>query len=79
MTRTVRWLLALEVVVFGLAALLHAGVLTTGYERAIVLEPVPHSWEWLDALTGELDDDFVAAARERPEATERPELRKVFR
>lgn len=33
MTRTVRWFLALEVVVFGLAALLHAGVLTTGYEH----------------------------------------------
>jgi hypothetical protein len=33
MTRTVRWFLALDVVVFGLAALLHAGVLTTGYEH----------------------------------------------
>jgi hypothetical protein len=33
MTRTVRWCLALDVVVFVLAALLHAGVLTTGYEH----------------------------------------------
>jgi antitoxin VapB len=47
--------------------------------RAIVLEPVPESWEWLDALVGEVDDDFVSAAREQPEATERPELDKVFR
>ena len=47
--------------------------------RTIVLEPVPESWEWLDALTGELDDDFVAAVREQPEPAERPELRKVFR
>ena len=47
--------------------------------RAIVLEPLPDSWEWLDALAGELDDDFVAAVREQPEPTERPELRKVFR
>jgi antitoxin VapB len=44
-----------------------------------VLEPVPDSWDWLDALTGELDDDFVAAVREQPEPTERSELRKVFR
>ncbi len=47
--------------------------------RAIVLEPVPNSWEWLDAVAGEVDEDFVSAAREQPEATERPELRKVFR
>ena len=33
MTRTVQWFLVLDVVVFGLAALLHAGVLTTGYEH----------------------------------------------
>lgn len=47
--------------------------------RAIVLEPVPESWEWLDALVDEVDDDFVSAAREQPEATERPELDTVFR
>jgi hypothetical protein len=33
MTKNVQWFLALEVVIFGLAALLHAGVLTTGYEH----------------------------------------------
>ena len=47
--------------------------------RAIVLEPVPDSWEWLDALANEVDEDFVSAVREQPEATERPELAKVFR
>ena len=47
--------------------------------RAIVLEPVPESWEWLDALVDEVDDDFVSAVRQQPEATERPELGKVFR
>ena len=47
--------------------------------QAIVLEPVPDSWEWLDALAGELDEDFVSAAREQPDATERPGLEKVFR
>lgn len=47
--------------------------------RAIVLEPVPESWEWLDALVDQVDDDFVSAVREQPEATERPELDKMFR
>jgi len=47
--------------------------------RAIVLEPVPDSWEWLDAVAGDLDDDFVSAVREQGEPKERAELRKVFR
>lgn len=47
--------------------------------RAIVLEPVPESWEWLDALAGDVDEDFASAVREQPEATERPGLGKVFR
>lgn len=47
--------------------------------RAIVLEPVPESWEWLDALVGEVDADFVTAVREQLEATERRDLDTVFR
>ncbi len=47
--------------------------------RAIVLEPVPDSWEWLDALAGDLDDDFASAVCERSEPAERPDLDKVFR
>ncbi len=47
--------------------------------RAIVLEPMPDSWAWLDALAGEVDADFVSAVREQPEAAERPELGKAFR
>jgi len=33
MTKTVQWFLALEVVIFGLAALLHGGVLMPGYQN----------------------------------------------
>ena len=42
MANTIRWFLASEVVVFGLASLLHAGVLTTGYEHreAMIAEAV---------------------------------------
>ena len=46
--------------------------------RAIVLEPLPDSWAWLDAVAGELDEDCVFAVRERPGATERPGLTPVF-
>jgi antitoxin VapB len=47
--------------------------------RAIVLEPVPDSWAWLDAVAGDLDEDFVSAVREQPDAVERPGLNKAFR
>ena len=46
--------------------------------RAIVLEPIPESWDWLDAVAGGVDEDFVSAVREQPEATERPGLDKLF-
>ncbi|WP_137932394.1 antitoxin [Mesorhizobium comanense] len=32
--------------------------------RAIVLEPLAQDWDWLDRLTGPLDDDFVEAVLE---------------
>ena len=47
--------------------------------RAIVLEPIPKSWAWLDGLACDVDEDFVSAVRDQPEATERPGLGKVFR
>ena len=47
--------------------------------RAIVLEPVAESWEWLDALAGGVEEDFVSAVREQPTVSERRELDKVFR
>ena len=47
--------------------------------RAIVLEPVPDSWAWLDAVAGALDEDFVSATREQPQPVERPELSRIFR
>ena len=47
--------------------------------RTIVLEPVPESWEWLDALATGVDADVVSAVREQQEEVERPGLDKVFR
>jgi antitoxin VapB len=46
---------------------------------AVVLEPIPADWGWLDALAGPLDADFREAAEEQPERQERPELDGLFR
>jgi antitoxin VapB len=47
--------------------------------NALVLEPVPETWDWLNALSGTLDEDFVEAVKDQPEPTERPALEKLFR
>jgi antitoxin VapB len=46
--------------------------------NSIILEPVPDTWSWLDAIAGTLDDDFVKAVQEQPRTTERPELERLF-
>ena len=47
--------------------------------NAIILEPVPETWAWVDAIAGALDEDFVEAVKEQPEPAERPGLVKLFR
>lgn len=42
--------------------------------NAIVLEPVADGWQWLDALTGPLDEDLIEATEEQLAVQERPEL-----
>ncbi|GES42919.1 AbrB family transcriptional regulator [Rhizobium dioscoreae] len=42
--------------------------------KAIILEPIPEDWDWLEAVTGPIDDDFVEAATEQPAEQQRPEL-----
>ena len=46
---------------------------------AVILEPVPDDWAWLDAIAGKLDEDFVQAAKEPPQEQKRPALEKLFR
>ena len=41
---------------------------------AVILEPIPADWTWLDALIGPIDEDFAQAAGEEPEEQYRPEL-----
>jgi antitoxin VapB len=42
--------------------------------NAVVLEPIPQDWAWLDALIEPLDPDFVDAAMEQPSEQSRPDL-----
>ena len=42
--------------------------------NAVILEPIPDSWNWLDALVGKVDQDFERAAQEKPQPQERPDL-----
>ena len=37
-------------------------------------EPVADGWDWLDALAGPIDKDFVLAVAESPGEQERPAL-----
>jgi antitoxin VapB len=46
--------------------------------NAVILEPIPEDWAWLDALVGKLDDDVIAAVNQPIEQQERPELDKLF-
>ena len=47
--------------------------------NAVILEPVADDWDWLDAIAGELDEDFVRAVEEQPQQQERPALDELFR
>ncbi|WP_147283818.1 hypothetical protein [Bosea caraganae] len=44
----------------------------------VATTPVVTGWEWLDALTGEIDPDFEAALEEEVPPQERPELEQYF-
>ena len=46
--------------------------------NAVILEPIAQDWDWLDAVAGNLDADFVAAVNDRPGEQERPELDRLF-
>ena len=45
----------------------------------MILEPVASDWSWLNAVTGQLDEDAARAATEQPGPQERPALDDLFR
>ncbi len=47
--------------------------------NAVILEPLADDWSRLDAIAGQLDDDFVRAVEEQPHQQERPALDKILR
>lgn len=43
--------------------------------RAVILEPLPRDWSWVEELSGRVDEDFAEAALTRPQDVQhRPEL-----
>ena len=47
--------------------------------NAVILEPIPDDWSWLDAIVGKLDGDFVQAANAQTDQQERPALDELLR
>jgi antitoxin VapB len=47
--------------------------------NAVILEPIPDDWSWLDAIVGKLDEDFVQAANAQTDQQERPALDELLR
>jgi antitoxin VapB len=47
--------------------------------NAVILEPVTNDWQWLDAIAGAIDPDFVSAATEQPAQQDRPALDSLFK
>lgn len=45
---------------------------------AIILEPIPKDWSWLDAIVGTMSEDFLKEGREQPAMQERPDLDEIF-
>jgi len=42
--------------------------------RSVILEPVAQNWDWLEALTGPVDEDFASAVADKPEEQKRSAL-----
>jgi antitoxin VapB len=46
--------------------------------NTVILEPIAEGWGWLDAVTGQLDEDVLEAAASQPTLRERKELSELF-
>ena len=46
--------------------------------NSVILEPIAKDWDWLDEISGPLDDDFVTAATEENPDQVRPGLDELF-
>ena len=45
---------------------------------AVILEPIPTDWLWLDELSGSIDADFVQAAAEQPKIAPLTDIDQLF-
>jgi antitoxin VapB len=42
--------------------------------NAVILEPVPQNWDWLENVVGPLDEDSVRATEEQLPEQDRPDV-----
>ena len=42
--------------------------------NAVILEPLPEDWSWLNTITRPIDEDFLEAVTEKPDDQSRPGL-----
>lgn len=42
--------------------------------KSIILEPIVEDWDWLETITGPVDQDFMEATAEEPAEQSHPEL-----
>ena len=47
--------------------------------RSVILEPLDNTWDWLDAIVGELDHDALEGLQNPVSQQDRPELDAVFK
>jgi antitoxin VapB len=47
--------------------------------RSVILEPLDNTWDWLDAIVGELDQDALEGLQNPVFQQDRPELDAVFK
>lgn len=45
---------------------------------SVILEPIAQDWAWLDALSGNIDQDFASFVNESADEQQRPGLDKLF-
>ena len=45
---------------------------------AVILEPIPTDWVWLDELSGSVEVDFIQAAAEQPNIAPLTDIDQLF-
>lgn len=53
-------------------------VLIRKHGNSVILEPIAENWDWLESISGPIDEDFQKASEEKLHEQDRPELDELF-